>query len=81
MFNIIYAVWIGAIEFGSAMHRGLPISTYAPRETGWGGGSSLPYISIAYYMKKGREGVQIARKIVYVLNGRPHTYIYIGPDL
>ena len=39
---------------------------YAPR-----GGSSPLYISIAYYMQKGGEGVQIACKIVYVLNGRP----------
>ena len=28
--------------------------------------------SIAYYMQKGEEGVQIACKIAYVLNGRPH---------
>ena len=49
--------------------RGLPLITYALR--GGGGGSSLPYISIAYYMQKGGEGVQIACKIAYVLNGRP----------
>ena len=36
-----------------------------------GEGSSLPYISIAFYMQKGGEGVQIACKIAYVLNGRP----------
>ena len=34
-------------------------------------GSSLLYISIAYYMQKGGGWVQIACKIVYVLNGRP----------
>ena len=39
--------------------RGLPFSTYAPI----GGGSSLLYISIAYYRG---EGVQIACKIAYV---------------
>ena len=40
-----------------------------------GGGSSLLYISIAYYMQKGGGWVQIACKIAYVLNGRPlyHT--------
>ena len=40
--------------------------TYTPR--GRGGGSSLLYISIAYNMQKGGEGVQIACKIAYVLN-------------
>ena len=38
---------------------------------GRGGGSNLLYISIAYYMQKGGEGVQTACKIAYVLNGRP----------
>ena len=47
--------------------RGLPFSTYAPR----GVGSSLLYISIAYYMQKMGGWVQIACKIAYVLNGRP----------
>ena len=47
---------------------GHPFSTYAPRERG---GSSILYISIAYYMQKEGEGVQIACKIAYVLNGRP----------
>ena len=51
---------------------GLPFSTYAPRGGGEGGGSSLLYISIEYYMQKGVEGVQIACKIAYILNGRPH---------
>ena len=37
-----------------------------------GGGSSLLYITIAYYMQKGGEGVQIACKDAYVINGRPH---------
>ena len=49
--------------------RGLPFSTYAS-SGGWVG-SSLLYISIAYYMQKGGGWVQIACKIVYVLNGRP----------
>ena len=47
--------------------RGLPFSTYAPR----GGGASLLYISIAYFMQKGGGWVQKACKIAYVLNGRP----------
>ena len=34
-------------------------------------GSSLLYISIAFYMQKGGGWVQIACKIAYVLNGRP----------
>ena len=34
-------------------------------------GSSLLYISIAYYMQKGGGWVQITCKIAYVLNGRP----------
>ena len=56
--------------FQSGMYiRGLPLITYEPR--GDGGGSSLPYISIAYYMQKGVEGVQIACKIAYVISGRP----------
>ena len=49
--------------------RGLPLITYVPR--GREGGSSLLYISIAYFMQKGGEGVQIACKIAYVFNGRP----------
>ena len=37
----------------------------------WGGGSSLLYISIAYYMQTGgREGVQIPCKIGYIVNRR-----------
>ena len=47
--------------------RALPFSTYAPR-----GGSSLVYISIAYYRG---EGVQIACKIAYILNGRPQSRV------
>ena len=46
------------------------------RTKGEGGGSRLPYISIAYYMQKGGEGVQIACKIAYVLNGRPIMGMY-----
>ena len=48
---------------------GLPLITFAPmgREVG----SGLLYISIAYYMQKGGEVVQIACKIAYVINGRP----------
>ena len=33
-------------------------------------GSSLLYISIAYYMQKGGGWVQITCKIAYVINGR-----------
>ena len=55
-------------EINKIKVRGLPLSTYAPRG---GGVTSLLYISIAYYMQKGGEGVQIACKIAYVLNGRP----------
>ena len=51
--------------------RGLPLIMYAPR--GRGGGSSLPYISIAYNMQKGGEGVQKVCKLMYVLNERPPT--------
>ena len=59
-----------AVSKCKQISKGLPLITYAPR--GKGGGSSLLYISIAYYMKKkGGEGVQIACKIVYVINGRP----------
>ena len=39
-------------EFGNLW--GLQFSTYAPR--GKGGGSSLLYISIAYYMQRGGGG-------------------------
>ena len=42
---------------------GLPLITYAPRGRG---GSNILYISFAYYMLKGREGVQIACTIAYV---------------
>ena len=42
---------------------------YASR--GRGGGSSLPFIYIAYFMQKGRKGVQIACKNANVLHGRP----------
>ena len=39
---------------------------------GGGGGAILLYISIAYYMQKGRgKGVQRACKNAYVINGRP----------
>ena len=50
----------------------LPFSTNACRGR-VGGGSSLRYISIVYYMQKRvcGEGVQIACKIAYVLNRRP----------
>ena len=40
--------------------------------------SSLLYISIAYYMQKGGEGVQKACKIAYVINGRPLTTLLTG---
>ena len=39
--------------------KGLPFSKYAP----------------AYYMQKGGGGIQIACKIVNVLNGRPQSVI------
>ena len=48
------------------------VRTHLGREGG--GGSSLLHISIAYYMQKGGEGVQIACKIAYLLNGRPHIH-------
>ena len=54
--------------------RVLPLITYG----GGGVGSSLLYISIAYYMQKGGEGVQIACNIMYVLNGRPLSASDIG---
>ena len=57
--------------------RGLPLITYAP--WGEGGGQSLLYISIAYYMQKGGEGVQIACKNAYVINGRPPTGLRQSP--
>ena len=38
---------------------------------GRGRESSLPYISIAYYMQKGKQGVQISCKIAYILMGGP----------
>ena len=41
------------------------------RERGRERGSSLLHVSFAHYMQKGGEGVQIACKIAYVLNGRP----------
>ena len=59
------------------MHGGLPFSTYAPRGVG-GGGASLLYISIAYYMQKGGGWVLIACTIAYVLNGRPHGMPHIA---
>ena len=49
--------------------RGVPLITYPPR--GGRGGQSLLYISIVYYMRKGGEGVHIACKNAYVINGRP----------
>ena len=49
-----------------------PSIKYVRTYGGWVG-STLLYITIAYYMqkKKGGRGVQIACKIAYVLNGRP----------
>ena len=51
-------------------------------------GSSLLYISIAYYMQKGGGWVQIACKTAYVLNGRSpvvytsiHVHIYEGTTI
>ena len=53
--------------------RGLPLITYAPR--GRGGGEVKPPIHFycVLHAKWGGEGVQIACKIVYVINGRPLT--------
>ena len=47
------------------------------RTWGGGGGSSLLYISIAYYMQKVGEGVQIACKIAYVINLRQYVDIFL----
>ena len=48
---------------------------YAPRGRE-GGGLSLSYISIAYYMQKGGEGVRKVCKNAYVINGRPPTLMF-----
>ena len=48
---------------------GPPLITYTP--TGRGGGSSLLYISIAYYIQKVGKGVKKACQNAYVINGRP----------
>ena len=53
-----------------ACQGGLPLITYVPKGRG---GSSLRYISIVYYLLKGGEGVQIACKIAYVINGGPQA--------
>ena len=53
---------------------GLTLITYAPGGAGWG--SSLLYISIAYNMQKWGEGVQIACKNAYVINGRPLSMVF-----
>ena len=48
---------------------GLPLITYAPR--GGGGGSKPPiHFHCVLHAKRG-EGVQIAFKHAYVINGRP----------
>ena len=60
--------------------RGLPFSTYAPRV--WGGGQVSYTFPSRITSKKGRRGVQIACKIVYVLNGRPlmrNLRLVLGP--
>ena len=46
--------------------RGLPLITYATK--GRGGGGSLLYISIVFYMQRGGAGKD---SILYVINGRP----------
>ena len=51
--------------------RGLPFSTYAPRGGGGGGHVSYTFPLRITCKKGGGEGVQIACKIAYVLNGRP----------
>ena len=61
------------VSFEALSHeiiRGLPLIKYAPRGKG---GSSLLFISIAYYMQKGGEGVKKACKNAYVINGRSQT--------
>ena len=51
------------------MNWGLPLIMYAPRGRGGGGGvSNLLYISIAYYMQKRGEGVQITCPKSYPIN-------------
>ena len=54
-------------------YRGILLNAYAPRR---GGGSSLRYISIVYYLQKGGEGGQDIIKTAYVINGRPHILVY-----
>ena len=63
--------------------RGLPLSTYVPRLGVWGWGGVKPPIAIHFHCvlhaKKGGgggRGIQIACKIVYVLNGRPLILSY-----
>ena len=52
-----------------ASEGGLPLVTYAPRERGV---NSPIHFYCVLHAKRG-EGVQIAFKIVYVLNGRPYV--------
>ena len=53
---------------------GLPFSMYAPRGSGVGQVSYI-FPSCITCKKGGREGVQIACKIVYILNGRPLSLV------
>ena len=58
------------------MHRGLPLITYAPRGRGGGQASYTFLLRITCKKKKkGGGAVQIACKIAYVINGRPHIYL------
>ena len=50
--------------------RGLPLITYAPRGREGGGVKPPIHFYCVLYAKRG-EGVQIACKNAYVINGRP----------
>ena len=65
--HVLYAQYV-CMFCVSLCARSVPFSMYL----GGRGGSSPLYISIAYYMQiGGGEGVQIACKSMYILNGRP----------
>ena len=53
--------------------RGLPFSTYTPGGGGGGGEFKSPLHFYCILHAKMEEGIQIACKIVYVLNGRPRS--------
>ena len=65
---------------GSLSHlyyRGLPLITYAPRGRGGGDQASYTFLLRITCKKRGGGGFQIACKIAYIINGRPHTFIII----